>query len=110
MNRETANIGKTLIHTLAAYQGWGDIFFRTVAEIKRVNEKMPDATGAEKKAQFFADCKIIGLDLLLPAAGLALDALISLGLLYLQASNPVAGTIATSVVDSIKGGKEHATN
>ena len=95
-------VGQHLIHALASYQGWGSIFHRTVAEIQRVNEKMPDATGAEKKAQFLADCKIIGIDVLLPMGGFLLNALIDLGLLYLAAQNPVIGAMAAKVVPGIE--------
>jgi len=95
-------VGQSLIHSLAIYQGWGDIFSRVHAEIDRVNKTMPGAKGSDKKARFLADCKIIGIDVLLPVGGYMLDAIISLGLLYIAAANPVAGVIATTIVTDHK--------
>ena len=42
---------QSLIKTLMLWMGNGSNFTRMVAEIQRVNELMPDATGEDKKKQ-----------------------------------------------------------
>ena len=39
-----------LITTLVNFRGWGSMFQRVKAEVQRINETMPDATGKEKKS------------------------------------------------------------
>jgi hypothetical protein len=73
------------ITSLVNLIGHGEVFSRIKAEIQRVNEQMPDATGADKRAQFLADFKIIFDDLVVPISGSVLNLLIELGVAYLKA-------------------------
>ena len=78
---------QSLITALVSVLGHGDTFPRMVAEIRRVNETMPDATGAEKKAQVLADIHIIFDDLIVPVATRTLNLLIEIGLAYLASQS-----------------------
>ena len=62
-----------------------DIFHRIIAEIKRVNDSMPHATGKEKRARVLADAAIIFDDLIEPIAENTLRLLLELGVMYLKA-------------------------
>jgi hypothetical protein len=76
-------IVQSLITALMGVLGQGDTFPRMVAEIQRVNEAMPDTTGAEKKAQVLADLEIIFDDLIVPIATRTVNLLIEVALVYL---------------------------
>jgi hypothetical protein len=77
-------IVQILITGLMAALGHGSTFPRMVAEIQRVNEAMPDSTGAEKKAQLLADIEIIFDDLIVPFTTRVINRLIEIGLIYLE--------------------------
>lgn len=62
----------------------GHVFTRIVDEMKRVNETMPNATGADKRAKVIADCKIIFVDLVEPVGESVVRLLIEIGMLYLK--------------------------
>ena len=62
------------------------VFHRIVEEMKRVEVAMPKpATGAQKRDQVLADCKIIFDDLVTPIADIAIKILIEAGMVYLTA-------------------------
>lgn len=75
----------TAITAFVQLLGHGDLFPRVVAEMKRVNETMPNATGADKRKKLLADAEIIFTDLVEPVAEAVLNLLIELGVQYLQA-------------------------
>jgi hypothetical protein len=76
-------IVQSLITALMGVIGQGDTFPRMVDEIRRVNERLPDSTGAEKKAQVLADLEIIFDDLIVPIATRTVNLLIEVALVYL---------------------------
>lgn len=77
-------IVQVAITSFVSIIGHGEIFVRIKDEIQRVNDRMPDSTGAEKRAQFLADFKIIFDDLVVPVAGSVLNLLIELGVAWLK--------------------------
>ena len=81
--REKAIQGSIL--AVVSVLGKGDIFPRVMDQIERVNEKMPDNTGEEKRAQFYADCEIIFDELVKPIARQMLNFLLEAALIYLSA-------------------------
>lgn len=81
----TQTLEQTAIMALVDLWGHGGLFHRVMAEIERTNAAMPDATGAEKRKQFLADCKIIFDDLVVPVGERVLRKLLELGLDYLEA-------------------------
>ena len=92
---------QALITALVTYTGYGTIFPRLVAELQRIDDTMPSATGAEKLAKFEADAKIIFDDGVLPIGTYIFHTLLNLGLVYLRGVNPTVGAIATAVETSM---------
>jgi len=78
-------IRQTAIQSLITLFGQGDLFSRVVAEIKRTNETMPDATGADKRHKVLADFEIIFNDIIEPVGESVLRLLLELGVAYLKA-------------------------
>lgn len=79
-------IEQTAITAFVSLIGHGEIFSRMLAEIKRTNETLPDATGAEKRHKVLADLEIIFDDLVVPVGESILRLLLELGVAYLKAT------------------------
>jgi hypothetical protein len=62
------------------------VFHRICEEIKRVDASMPHATGADKRAKFLAECKIIFDDLVEPIGENVLRLLLEIGLIALKSA------------------------
>ena len=90
-------VRNSLIEALVHFDGYGAIFPRIVADLQRIDDTMPHATGAEKLAKFEADCKVIFDDGVLPIGTYVFHALVNLGLLYLRGVSPALGAIATAI-------------
>ena len=78
-------ITQVVISTFADLIGQGDIFTRIVKEIERVNETMPNGTGADKRHKVLADLEIIFDDLIKPVAESVLRLLLELGVAWVKA-------------------------
>lgn len=76
---------QTAITAFVTLIGQDGIFTRIMDEIERTNERMPDSTGEEKRAQVLADIKIIFDDLIAPVAKSVVNLLIELGVAYVKA-------------------------
>ena len=89
---------QTAVMSFVTLLGHDRIFNRIVAEMQRVNEKYPTASGEDKKARVIADLRIIFDDLVYPISKQVINLLIEIGLVYLAATNPVASAAASAIV------------
>jgi hypothetical protein len=75
------NVISTVINLVESH-----VFTRICDEIKRVEASMPHATGADKRAKFLAECKIIFDDLVEPIGENVLRLLLEIGLIALKSA------------------------
>lgn len=78
-------ITQVAISTFVELIGHGDIFTRIIDEIERVNETMPNETGADKRHKVLADLGIIFDDLIKPIGESILRLLLELGVAWVKA-------------------------
>jgi len=85
-----SNIEQTAIRSFVELVGHGDLFSRVLAEVKRTNKTMPDATGKEKRNKVFANFKIIFDDVVEPVCESILRMLLELAVNFLKAKAKAA--------------------
>lgn len=94
-------VKETALDAFIAAWDHGHLVPRVIAEIKRVNESMPNATGKEKRARVFADWNIIFDDLIEPVGEHVIRLLIEIGLEYLAIAYPVTAPVVAIVKEGI---------
>jgi hypothetical protein len=95
-------VKQTALQALVAVLDNGNLFPRIMAEIKRANTSMPNATGEDKRKKVLKDLDIIFDDLVVPVGKSVINLLLEIGVAYLTVTNPTAGIAANIVATSIE--------
>jgi hypothetical protein len=107
-------IEASAIESFVTLTGNHRFFSRVVAEIQRLEDSMPHATGVEKRAKFLAEAHIIFDDLVIPIGETILRLFLELGVVYIAAQVPVlavpVGVLEASLEDVISTDIQHRTD